>query len=131
MLQALEESSEGIIPSAPVAGVSSAYWCRMGREFLRWARPEPQEKVLDAIARLHADRQSALEEGTKFVGAFRSSGILIPVWELARGTEVDELADVCQEFEKKLEAALANEEPLTAEERRARAGIVSRQVTLR
>lgn len=129
--QAIEQSSEGIVETAPVAGVTSAYWCRMTREFLRWSRPEPQEQVLDAIARLHARRESALEEGTKFVGAFRSSGILIPVWELAPGTEADELGDVCAAFEARLEAALADAEPLDAEARRARAGIVSRQVTLR
>ena len=35
------------------------------------------------------------------------------------------------DFAPKLEAAIASVEPLTAEEKRARAGIVSRQVTLR
>ncbi|PYF97857.1 hypothetical protein SAMN05216184_11332 [Georgenia satyanarayanai] len=128
---AIEQSSEGIVPTVKVAGVESAYWCRMGREFLRWARPEPQEDVLDAFARLHARRESELEEGARFVGAFRTSGILVPVWELVPGTEADELAAPCAAFEKRLEAALAEEGPLDADARRARAGIVSRQVTLR
>ncbi|MEE6281594.1 DUF5926 family protein [Georgenia sp. MJ170] len=128
---ALEESSEGIVETVPVEGVSSAYWCRMGREFLRWARPEPQEDVLDAIARLHARRESALDEGSRFVGAFRAGGLLIPVWELAPGTEADELAGPCRELDERLTAALAEKGPLDAEARRARAGIVSRQVTLR
>ncbi|QDB78034.1 topoisomerase II [Georgenia sp. 311] len=128
---AIEQSSEGIVPTVKVEGVESAYWCRMGREFLRWARPEPQEAVLDAVARLHARRESELEEGARFVGAFRTSGILVPVWELAPGTEADELAGPCAEFDKRLTAALAEEGPLDADARRARAGIVSRQVTLR
>ncbi|WP_454084400.1 DUF5926 family protein [Georgenia sp. Marseille-Q6866] len=128
---AIEQSSEGIVPTVKVDGVESAYWCRMGREFLRWARPEPQEDVLDAFARLHARRESELEEGARFVGAFRTSGILVPVWELVPGTEADELAGPCAEFEKRLEAALAETGPLDADARRARAGIVSRQVTLR
>lgn len=128
---AIEQSSEGIVPTVKVEGVESAYWCRMGREFLRWARPEPQEDVLDAFARLHARRESELEEGARFVGAFRTSGILVPVWELVPGTEADELAGPCAEFEKRLEAALAETGPLDADARRARAGIVSRQVTLR
>ena len=128
---AVEQSSEGIVPTAAVDGVTSAYWCRMGREFLRWARPEPQEDVLDAIARLHARRESELEEGARFVGAFRTSGILIPVWELNPGTEADELVEPCARFEEKLQAALAEESPLDADARRARAGIVSRQVSLR
>jgi hypothetical protein len=129
--QAIEDSSEGIVPTARVEGVTSAYWCRMGREFLRWARPEPQEDMLDAIARLHARRESALDEGSRFVGAFRSSGILIPVWELAPGTEADELAGPCAEMAERLAAALAETGPLDADARRARAGIVSRQVSLR
>lgn len=128
---AIEQSSEGIVPTVKVEGIESAYWCRMGREFLRWARPEPQEDVLDAFARLHARRESELEEGARFVGAFRTSGILVPVWELVPGTEADELAGPCAAFEKRLEAALAEEGPLDADARRARAGIVSRQVTLR
>ncbi|MFC4553646.1 DUF5926 family protein [Georgenia faecalis] len=131
MEAAIEESSGGIVPTAQVEGVTSAYWCRMGREFLRWARPEAQEDVLDAIARLHARRESALDEGSRFVGAFRSCGILVPVWELAPGTEADELAGPCAQMDARLTAALAETEPLDAEARRARAGIVSRQVTLR
>lgn len=128
---AVEQSSEGVVPTVKVEGVESAYWCRMGREFLRWARPEPQEDVLDAVARLHARRESELEEGARFVGAFRTSGILVPVWELVPGTEADELAGPCARFEERLQAALAEEGPLDADARRARAGIVSRQVALR
>ncbi|WP_127125717.1 DUF5926 family protein [Georgenia sp. SYP-B2076] len=129
---ALEHASEEIAPTQKVEGVDSAYWVRLNnREFLRWARPEDQELVLDAIARLHAARDSAVDEGAKFVGAFRSCGILIPVWELAPGTEAEELVGPVKAFEKKLDAALANGEPLNADERRARAGIVSRQVSLR
>ncbi len=55
----------------------------------------------------------------------------MPVWELVPGTEADELAGPCAEFDKRLTAALAEEGPLDADARRARAGIVSRQVTLR
>ncbi|MFH5821046.1 DUF5926 family protein [Georgenia sp. AZ-5] len=129
---ALEQANANIVPTVKVDGVRSAYWVRMGaREFLRWARPEDQEQVLNALARLHAARESAVDDGAKFVGAFRSAGILIPVWELAPGTEADELAAPLEAFEAKLEQALASTEALTADERRARAGIVSRQVSLR
>ncbi|KAE8765517.1 DUF5926 family protein [Georgenia thermotolerans] len=129
---ALEHASEEIVPTVKIDGVDSAYWVRMGaREFLRWARPEDQERVLDAIARLHAARESAIDEGSKFIGAFRACGILIPVWELAPGTEAEEIAEPLRAFEKKLEEALASDAALTADERRARAGIVSRQVSLR
>jgi hypothetical protein len=126
----LEEASESMVPTVKLDAVPSAYWCRMSREFLRWARPEDEEALIDAISRLHARRESGLAGG-KFVGAFRSSGLLVPVWELPRGTEADELEGPVAELDARLTEALAVTEPLDANERRARAGIVSRQVTLR
>ena len=129
---ALEEFSGAIVPTVKLESVPSAYWCRMGaREFLRWARTEEEENLLDALARLRAAGTSALDDGSKFIGAFRSCGLVIPVWELAPGTEAEELEGPAPEFEKRLAEALTVTEPLSADERRARAGIVSRQVTLR
>ncbi|MFC8921003.1 DUF5926 family protein [Cellulosimicrobium sp. NPDC057127] len=126
----LDEASGSMVPTVKLDAVPSAYWCRMSREFLRWARPEDEESLIDAISRLHARRESGLAGG-KFVGAFRSSGLLVPVWELPRGTEADELEGPVAELDARLTQALAVTEPLDANERRARAGIVSRQVTLR
>ncbi|WP_022918900.1 DUF5926 family protein [Ruania albidiflava] len=129
---ALEEFSGAIVPTVKLESVPSAYWCRMGaREFLRWARTEEEENLLDALARLRAAGTSALGDGSKFIGAFRSCGLVIPVWELAPGTEAEELEAPAPDFEERLAEALAVTEALTADERRARAGIVSRQVTLR
>ncbi|WP_100424214.1 DUF5926 family protein [Sediminihabitans luteus] len=128
--EALEDSASAIIPTVKLDSVESAYWCRMSREFLRWAWPHDEETMIDAIARLHAKRDSGLGTG-KFIGAFRSSGILVPVWEFPRGTEASELEEPATVFATKFEAALAVTEPLDANERRARAGIVARQVTLR
>lgn len=126
----LDEAAGSMVPTVKLDAVPSAYWCRMSREFLRWARPEPEDALIDAISRLHARRESGLADG-KFVGAFRSSGLLVPVWELPRGTEADELEGPVAELDARLAEALAVTEPLDANERRARAGIVSRQVTLR
>lgn len=129
--QAVADSSSEIVPTVKVDGVTSAYWCRMGREFVRWARPEDQEDLLDALARLQVARTLELEDGARFVGAFRSSGLLVPVWELAPGTEADELTVPLRALDARLAEALAIEGPLDSETRRARAGIVARQVTLR
>src|SRR5699024_2254263 len=129
---ALEEFSGAIVPTVKLESVASAYWCRMGaREFLRWSRTEEEESLLDALARLRAAGTSALDEGAKVIGAFRSCGLVIPVWELAPGTEAEELEAPAPDFEERLTEALAVTAALTADERRARAGIVSRQVTLR
>jgi hypothetical protein len=127
----LTEAAASIVPTVRLTDVPAAYWVQMGRAFLRWARPEPQENLLDAFARLHARRAAALTPGSRFVGAFRSCGLLVPVWELAEGTQADDVEGPAREFDARLAEALTATTPLTADERRARAGLVSRQVTLR
>jgi hypothetical protein len=131
----LAEAAEATIPTVRLSSVEHAYWCRMSREFLRWARTEDEDAVVDALARLHARRESALAladggEG-RFLGMFRAAGLVVPVWELPAGTEASDVEQPAAELGARLEQALAVTEPLDANERRARAGIVSRQVTLR
>lgn len=128
--QALQAAREQLIPTKRVDGVEGAYWCRMSREFVRYVRPEPRDAVLDGLARLRAAEECSFDE-SRFVGAFRAQGLLIPVWELPKGAEADELSKPMAAFGEKLAAAIASTEPLSYEEKRARAGITSRQVTLR
>jgi hypothetical protein len=128
---ALEEADAAIIPTAKLGSAASAYWTRMaGREFLRWVQPLDEQVVVDGLARLHARRESGFG-GSKFVGYFRASGLVVPVWELARGTEPEEADDDLAAFAPAFAAAIADDEPLDANARRARAGLVARQVTLR
>jgi len=130
--QALADSAENIVPTVKLDSVEGGYWCRMGeREFLRWARPEDEEVLLDGLARLHADHNSTFGDASRLIGTFRAAGILVPVWELARGAEADEIDPLVKELAPVLAEAVAATEPLTPEQRRARAGLVSRQVTLR
>lgn len=128
--QAIEASRDQVIPTSQVPGIDGAFWCRMQREFLRWVRREDEAKVLDGLARLQNKRELGFE-GARFVGAFRALGLMIPVFELEAGTEADELTKPLQDYLETFEAAINSEEPLTADERRARSGIISRQVTLR
>lgn len=131
----LDSLNENIVPTAKLASVPSAYWARMGRkEFLRWAVPQEEEAFLDALARLHARRESGLGPAGRdgrFVGAFRSCGLLIPVWDLAAGTEPEMVEEPLAELAERLTAAFAVTEPLSVVERRARAGLVARQLTVR
>lgn len=127
---AMEQTAEQMVPTAEVPGTPGAYWCRMQREFLRWIRPESEDEVLDGLARLHHKRELTFDDA-RFVGAFRAMGLLIPVFELPAGAEADELERPLAEFSKKLDAAIADDEPLSPDERRTRSGIISRQVTLR
>ncbi len=128
--ESLDQAAESSIPTVRLSAVDAAYWCRMSKEFLRWARPEDEDRVVDAIARLHARRESGLAGG-KFLGMFRACGLVVPVWELPRGTEAADLEEPVAELGRRLDEALGVDAPLDANERRARAGIVSRQVTLR
>lgn len=128
--QAIAQTKDQLIATKEISGVKGAYWTKMQRLFLRWVRPEAQDTVLNAIARLQNRRELNFGEA-RFVGAFRALGLLIPVFELADGVEADDLAAPLAEFAQKLDAAISDETPLDPEERRAKAGIISRQVTLR
>ncbi len=128
----LEQANEAIMPTAAVGGLPHAYWVDAGaKEHLRWVLDESESRVIDAVARLHAKRNSGIGEGTRYVGSFRADGLTIPVWDLPKGFGVEGVEDEVPEFTRRFEEALNSSEPLTALERRARGGIVARQVTLR
>ncbi len=132
---AQEERSQSdgmIVPSRRLTGVPAAYWARMGdREYLRWAVPHDEDALMDALARLHVRRESGLGDLGRFIGAFRSCGIVVPVWDLERGVDQAELEEEAAALAARVDAALAATGPLDAAERRARAGLVARQLTLR
>lgn len=127
----LDRANESVVPTVRLKKVEGAYWCRIEREHLRWVLLDEEEALLDGMARVHAKRELHLGPGTKFVGAFRACGLVVPVWDLDPGSEADEIEDDAVVLAGKLAEAVASTEPLTADERRARAGIVSRQLTLR
>lgn len=123
------------LPTRRLASVDAAYWTRMGgREYLRWAMPHEEDAFVDALARLHARRESGLGDGGdlgRFLGAFRSCGLVVPVWDLQAGVPDEVLEAQALALQGRLDAALAVDEPLDAAQRRARAGLVARQLTLR
>lgn len=128
----LEQANAAIMPTAAVGGLAHAYWVDAGtKEHLRWVMDADEEKVIDAVARLHAKRESGFGEGTKYVGSFRADGLTIPVWDLPKGFGVEGVEDAMAEFKNKFEQALNSTAELSTLERRARGGIVARQVTLR
>ncbi|WP_351230670.1 DUF5926 family protein [Streptomyces sp. NPDC002133] len=127
----LERANAAAIPTVKLTGVDSAYWCETPeKNHLRWVMPHPEEKLLDALARLHAAGTSSLTEETRLVGSFRAHGLMVPVWDLPRSMGAEECEKPAAEFAERLGDALATDAPLTAEERRARGGLTNRQVTL-
>jgi len=129
----LEQANAAVLPTERLEGLGAAYWVRPGTEraHLRWVRPEDEEPLLDALARLRAAEELTLEEGTRYAGAFRAHGLVVPVWDLPADTPADEWIGPAREFQSRLERSLTVTDPLTPDERRSRAGLLSRQVTLR
>jgi hypothetical protein len=129
---ALEQANAAATPTERLTQVEAAYWTNVGaKEHLRWVMPEPEDALLDALARLHAAGQDVLVPGSRLVGMFRAHGLLAPVWDLEVGTGAEALEDPASTFKAALDAALASSAPLTAEERAARSGLANRQVTIR
>ena len=129
---ALEQANGAAAPTARLTSVEAAYWTDAGsKEHLRWVMPEPEEQLLDALARLHAAGRDELVPGSRFVGMFRAHGLLAPVWDLPLGTGPEPLEEPAERFAVDLRAALADNSSLSTEQRSARSGLANRQVTLR
>lgn len=128
----MERANASVVPTVRLTSVASAYWCRMGaRTHLRWVLPQDEEPLLDALARLAVDGGLGLGPDTRFLGSFRAYGLLVPVWDLPSEAAADSLEAPAAALRGRLDEALAAPRPLTGEERRARSGLLSRQLTLR
>lgn len=128
----MERANASVVPTARLQAVPGAYWCRMReRSHLRWVLPDDEQPVLDALARLAAGPGLSLGEGTRYVGSFRAHGLLCPVWDLPLEQEAPSLEEPVAGLRARLDEELASPRDLTPEERRTRAGLLSRQLTLR
>lgn len=132
LAEAMEQANEASTPTARLTSVEAAYWTDVGtKEHLRWVMPEPEDALLDALSRLHAAGNDVLVPDSRLVGMFRAHGLLAPVWDLPLGTGAEALEEPAAAFKKALDAALADDSPLTPEERAAKSGLANRQVTIR
>src|SRR5690606_23572873 len=128
----LQETNEAIVPTERIDTVPSAFWCLMsGRAYIRWILPEDEDTATRAMARLQAAGEHTLGGDTVLLGAFRAAGLLVPVLEVDPEVPSAEHGPALAELAVRYGAALARSDELTPEERRARDGLVSRQVTLR
>ncbi len=128
----LEQANASILPTAKLAAAAGAYWTRVpDRAHVRWVLPDAEDAALDALSRLAADGDLLLGEGTKFAGMFRAHGLLVPVWDVPRAPQAAEWEQPLADFAKRYAEALAVSAPLTPEQRRARNGLLGRQLTIR
>ncbi|RJO77065.1 hypothetical protein D5S18_12860 [Nocardia panacis] len=132
----IEQARQAIMPSARLAvgpdAIGAPWWVDAGEKaHLRWVRPESEDALMLALARVHAAGGLGLGEGSRFAGSFRTHGVLVPVFDLDRERHADEWIKPAMEFGVRLAEALASDAPLSSDERRSRDGLRSRQVTLR
>jgi hypothetical protein len=129
----LERANASIYPTTRLAAAHAAYWCRVAPDkgHVRWVLAEPEDAALDALARLSAAGDLLLGEGTKFAGMFRAHGLLVPVWDIPGEAEAAEWEAPLADFAKRYADTLAETGPLDANARRAKQGLVGRQLTLR
>ncbi|HKR48268.1 MAG TPA: DUF5926 family protein, partial [Pseudonocardiaceae bacterium] len=134
--EAIQRANAAIMPTEVVTGhgVDAAYWVDAGEKaHLRWVRPEPEEQLLTALARLAVGDELDLGEGSRYAGSFRAHGVLVPVWDLDREQHAREWAAPAEAFASRLAQALASldDDPLTDPERRSLRVLHARQLTLR
>ncbi len=129
----LERANSAIMPTSRVAGLPGAYWVDAGdRAHLRWVRPEDEQPLMAALARLAVADELGLGEGSRYVGSFRAHGRLVPVWDLDHDAHPTEWDAPALAFAGRLGQTLGSDDaPLNDAERRARDGILGRQITLR
>ncbi len=130
--ESLERANSSVVPTARMSALPSAYWVRIGeRAHIRLVLPDDEDAATDALSRLHAAGDDALGGDTRLLGAFRACGLLVPVWDLDPELEPADHEAELAAWGERYAVALASDAALTAEERRARSGLLSRQVTLR
>lgn len=132
----LERANSVILPTEQVEaeGVRAAYWVDTGsKAHLRWVRPEPEDRLMAALARLSERGELDLSSDSRYAGSFRAHGLLVPVWDLDQEMHSSEWAEPAATFAARLQEALdgLDATPLTNDEHRARDVLAGKQITLR
>ncbi|RDI48393.1 DUF5926 family protein [Nocardia mexicana] len=132
----IEQANQAIMPSDRLElggdAIGAAWWVDAGEKaHVRWVRPEDEDALMLALARVHAAGGLHLGDGSRFAGSFRTHGLLVPVFDLDRERHPSEWVAPAREFGARLAEAVASDAPLSSDERRSRDGLRSRQVTLR
>jgi hypothetical protein len=128
----LERANASIYPTVRLAAAKAAYWCRVPeKSHVRWVLPDDEDAALNALARLAGAGELLLGDGTKFAGMFRAHGRLVPVWDIPREPEAAEWEAPVADFAKRYTDALGDDSQLDAAARRAKQGLLGRQLTLR
>lgn len=128
----LERANASIYPTVRMSAAHAAYWCRVpDKAHVRWVLPDEEDGALDALARLSAAGELVLGDDTKFAGMFRAHGLLVPVWDVPGEPEGADWEAPLADFAKRYQDTLGDTTPLDGAARRAKQGLIGRQLTLR
>lgn len=128
----MERANSSIYPTEALEGIDSAYWCLTPEHtHVRVVLPQQEDLALNALARLRAADELKLVDDSKFAGMFRAHGLLVPVWDLDTDVSAKDCQAPVAEFMTRYAAALDNTDPLDSAARRAKDGLIGRQLTLR
>jgi hypothetical protein len=126
----MESANAAIAPTYKLTTARAAYWTRMGEKgHVRWVLPQAESDALEALAKLSAAGEITLGDNTRFAGMFRAHGRLVPVWDLPPDAEPTSWDAPLEAFAARYESVLGQEP--TAESRKAKQGLIGRQLTLR
>ncbi|NJJ03950.1 DUF5926 family protein [Corynebacterium coyleae] len=133
--QALRQANDAVLPSEKIGeNLPGAIWWVNpggGKAHIRWVRTEDNEaQMLSALARIAARGELNLGEDTKFAGAFRTHGLVVPVFDLDPSVAADSYEAALADLDKKITAEYDNDAALSADERKQLDNIKSRQVTI-
>ncbi len=128
----LERANDSVFPTVRLQSAPAAYWCSFTEKaHVRWVLGDDEELALATLARLSRAGELTLGEGTRFAGMFRAHGLLVPVWDLPVGVEAAAWEEPVAAFAQRYARAREGGTALDGEQRRARAGLLGRQVALR
>jgi hypothetical protein len=128
----LERANQSVFPTVKLAGVPAAYWCAFPEKaHVRWGLGDDEDTALTALSKVSRAGELGLGPGTKFAGMFRAHGLLVPVWDLPVDAEAASWEEPVADFARRYADAKATGPGLDADERRARQGLLGRQVALR
>lgn len=127
----MDRATQSLAPTERILESESAYRTEIGRRtYIRWVLAGAENAALDALARLHAAGAVGVTPGSRLLGSFRACGLIVPVWEIDPATTVEELVEPLGRVAADLADARTRGVPLTDAERRSRAGLLSRQITV-
>lgn len=128
----MERANASVYPTSRLDAMPSAYWCQTpDNTHVRIVLRDDEDAALRGLARLRAAEELKLVADSKFAGMFRTHGVLVPVWDLPVDTAAADCEKPVAEFAVRYAEAVASTESLTGAERRAKDGLVGRQLNLR